>query len=449
MSQPSRHAVLRGFRRSSDAPHLVADPARLRRLQWQVFAAITLGYGFYYVCRLSLNVAKKPLLDSGAFDAAQLGVIGSALFFAYAGGRLLNGVLVDHANVRRFMATGLLLSALIHFALGSLPPFWLFVLLWGLNGWCQAMGAPASFVTIARWFPVRGRGTVYGVWSTSHNIGEAFTYLVTAALVSAAGAAWGLTAAGAIGLAAALGIALALRERPEVLGLQPPEPAGSLAPAADAARVRALQWQVLRMPALWTLALASGCFYVTRYAINSWGVFFLQEAKGYSAVQAASIISANALAGIVGTFCSGLVSDRLFGGGRHLPTFLFGLLYIGAIGWFVLGPASAASDTAAMVLFGVSMGALLAYLGGMIAIDLVPKAAVGMATGVVGVASYLGAAIQDLLSGHFIHASRVQVDGRPHYDFGVTGQLWIGAAVLSCVLALAVAAMGRRQGPAR
>jgi OPA family sugar phosphate sensor protein UhpC-like MFS transporter len=275
---------------------------------------------------------------------------------------------------------------------------------------------------------------VYGVWSTSHNIGEAFTYVVTGAIVTAFGAAWGLRAAGLIGLAAGLLILLALHERPEVHGLPPPEAAAPV----QARSVSALQWQVARDPRLWMLAAASAFFYVTRYAVNSWGVFFLQEHKGYSALQAASIISANAIAGIAGTFFSGIVSDRLFGGHRHAPALLFGLLYIAATALFVLGPAGPWLDTAAMVLFGVAMGALLAYLGGMMAIDLVPKAAAGTATGIVGVASYLGAALQDLLSGHLIQAGRTTAGGQVRYDFGLVGSVWIGAAVLSCLLALMV-----------
>jgi OPA family sugar phosphate sensor protein UhpC-like MFS transporter len=441
-------SLRRAFARSPDEAQLQADPARLRRMQWQVFLAITFGYGFYYVCRLSLNVIKKPLIDAGLFDPAQLGMIGSALFFTYAGGRLLNGVLVDHANLKRFMALGLLASALINGLLGSLPAFWIFLLLWGANGFFQAMGAPASIVSIARWFPLQGRGTVYGVWSTSHNIGEAMTYVVTGAIVTSFGAAWGLRAAGILGVLAGVLILVFLHERPEVQGLPAPEPAAPVDVAAAACApksVAALQWAVARNPLIWLLALASGFFYVTRYAINSWGVFFLQEAKGYSALEAAGIISANALAGIAGTFFSGIVSDRVFGGSRHAPALIFGLLYIAATSLFVLGPASAVVDTAAMALFGVAMGALLAYLGGMMAIDLVDKNAAGTATGIVGVASYLGAALQDLLSGHFIQAGKTVVAGQAHYDFGVAGRLWIAAAVVSSLLTVAVWALSRRR----
>ena len=37
---------------------------------------------------------------------------------------------------------------------------------------------------------------------------------------------------------------------------------------------------------MWVVAVASALMYVTRYAINSWGVLYLQEIRGYSLVDA-------------------------------------------------------------------------------------------------------------------------------------------------------------------
>ncbi|MEQ2544202.1 MFS transporter, partial [Alistipes intestinihominis] len=123
-----------------------------RRLRLQAFAAATLGYSLYYVCRTSLNVMKKPILDSGALDASQLGVIGSALLFAYAVGKFVNGFIADYCNIKRFMATGLILSAAVNALMGllglahSVIPtaviFVTFAVMWGINGWAQSMGAP-------------------------------------------------------------------------------------------------------------------------------------------------------------------------------------------------------------------------------------------------------------------------------------------------------------------
>ena len=144
------------YRISPPAPgREMDDDARskyYRRLRLQAFVAATLGYSLYYVCRTSLNVMKKPILDSGSLDASQLGVIGSALLFAYAVGKFVNGFIADYCNIKRFMATGLIVSAAANALMGllglahSVVPtaviFAAFAVMWGLNGWAQSMGAP-------------------------------------------------------------------------------------------------------------------------------------------------------------------------------------------------------------------------------------------------------------------------------------------------------------------
>ena len=104
------------FRKSApSAPFAGDDAARMklyRKLRFQSFIAGTVGYSLYYVCRTSLNVVKKPILESGALNATQLGVIGSALLFAYAIGKFINGFLSDHSNIKRFMAAGLTVSTI-------------------------------------------------------------------------------------------------------------------------------------------------------------------------------------------------------------------------------------------------------------------------------------------------------------------------------------------------
>ena len=78
--------ILSYFRKSGpSAPFTGDDAARMKlykKLRFQSFIAGTVGYSLYYVCRTSLNVVKKPILESGALDATQLGIIGSALMLA-------------------------------------------------------------------------------------------------------------------------------------------------------------------------------------------------------------------------------------------------------------------------------------------------------------------------------------------------------------------------------
>ena len=148
---------------------LLSDSAGIRRLyerkRWSIFLSLVAGYGFFYTCRLGLSVTKKPLLDAGVLTVSQMGIIGSVMLYVYAIGKFVNGMLSDHANIRRFMSWALLLSALINLAFGFTSLFAGFVILWGLNGWFQSIGSAPSVVSICQWFSNRERGTRYGIWA--------------------------------------------------------------------------------------------------------------------------------------------------------------------------------------------------------------------------------------------------------------------------------------------
>ena len=418
--------------RDPDDPEVQRE---FRRRRWSAFLAITLGYGFYYVCRLSFSVAKKSMADAGVFDAAELGLIGSAVFFAYAFGKLTNGILADRVNTRKFMATGLFVSAIVNLTLGFSSTFSVFLVLWALNGWFQSFGAASSVVTITHWYDGRERGTFYGMWASSHNIGEAITFIGTAVIVSTFGWMWGFRVAGLLCIVVSIFIWRYLYERPEAYGL----PSAIREPDSTSHQsVGQKQWAVFKNPAVWILGLASASFYVTRYAINSWGVFFLEAEKGYSTITAGQILAVNAIAGIFATFFSGILSDRYFNGRRNLPALIFGIIFAIGTAWFVLGPANLYADFAAMALFGLGVGALMVYLGGLMAVDICSKEASGAALGAIGVASYIGAGIQDVISGQLINDAAVVVDGETIYNFDAAGTMWIGSAVVSLVLALFV-----------
>lgn len=436
------------FFAASPASEPLTDPkqiaSRYSRLRWQIFLSATFGYGLYYVCRLSLNVIKKPIVDAGVLSEAELGIIGSALFITYAVGKFANGFLADRSNIRRFLAAGLLVSALINLALGFTTSFALFLILWAINGWTQSMGAAPCVVALSRWFGDKERGTFYGLWSSSHNIGEAITFIATAVIVSAWGWEWGFRGAGLLGLLGFLIIVLFMRDTPQSCGLpsidvykgdQPKESP----PDEDGKSVAEYQREVLRNPAIWMLALSSAFMYISRYAVNSWGIFFLEADKGYTNLEASSIISISSVCGIVGTVASGWVSDRFFGGRRNVPALVFGIMNVIGLCLFLLGPRNCFwLDAVSMLIFGLAIGALICFLGGLMAVDIASKKASGAALGIVGIASYVGAALQDLISGFTIQGGKTASAGVTSYDFSIVSWFWIGAAMLSVVCALTV-----------
>ena len=72
------------------------------------------------------------------------------------------------------------------------------------------------------------------------------------------------------------------------------------------------------------------------------------------------------------------------------------------------------------------------------AVDIAPRNASGAALGVVGIASYVGAGIQDVMSGILIEGNKTLVNGVEMYDFTAINWFWIGAALLSAICALLV-----------
>ena len=428
------------FKISSPSGVASDDQTKFKRVRFMTFLSATLGYAIYYVCRLSMNIVRKPIVDDGVFSESQLGIIGSCLFFVYAVGKLSNGFLADRCNARVFLATGLLGTALINLILGFTNMFVVFSLLCGLNGWFQSMGAPACVVSLNRWYNPSNRGTYYGFWSASHNLGEALTFITIALLVSWMGWRYGMIGAGLIGLAGFGMLLLFMRDTPQSQGFLLNEAATSpKSPKSQSEDFNKAQKAVLRNPAIWILALASAFMYISRYAVNSWGVFYLEAQKGYSTLDASFIISISSVCGIVGTVFSGLISDRFFKGSRNVPALVFGLMNVVALCLFLLVPGEHFwVDALAMVLFGLGIGVLICFLGGLMAVDIAPRAAAGAALGVVGIASYIGAGLQDVMNGILIESNKQIINGVEVYDFTVVNWFWIGAALTSVLLTLLV-----------
>jgi MFS transporter, OPA family, sugar phosphate sensor protein UhpC len=209
------------------------------------------------------------------------------------------------------------------------------------------------------------------------------------------------------------------------------------------------QLRVLGMPAMWILGLSSACMYVSRYAINSWGMLYLQEQRHYTLVEAGLMLGLNTGAGLAGCIVYGFVSDKFFNARRPPVTLIFGLLEVIALMMiFYTPPGHPLVLSAAFILFGFTLSGLLAVLGGLFAVDIVGRRAAGAAMGFVGIISYLGNALQESVSGWLIQrgvtvesVTKLNEQGQAvvtqvkHYDFSTVITLWIGASVLSVVLA--------------
>ncbi len=439
-------AIINFFKAGPDKPLVTNDKEKLKSLfntkQRNLFVSITLGYAFFYVCRLNFSVVKKPLMDGGVLNADQIGTMGMVFFFAYAIGKFINSFIGDRCNIKHYMPFGLFMVSVLSILMGVGLHYSLMIFFWGLVGWFQSYGPGSSIIALNQWVSGKKRGTYYGIWFASHNIGAGLTYLVTAVVVLDYGWRAGFWIPGIICLIASILMFKFMSDRPRACGLPTPyEISGEPDPttATQDKSIGSLQLEVIKSPAVWILGLSSACCYVTRYAIESWGIVFLTAEKGYTMISASSLLTTMQFAGIFGTCLCGWISDKFFNHKRNIPCLLFGLFYAGAVAAFVWAPVEWKwVDWVSMCVYGFTMGSLVCYLGGLMAVDLCPKRATGAAMGMIGLFSYIGAALQEKISGFLINSSKVIVDGHTVYNFQSASYVWVGAAILSMLLALLV-----------
>ncbi len=213
--------------------------------------------------------------------------------------------------------------------------------------------------------------------------------------------------------------------------------------AHDAASILQDQLKVIAIPSMWVIALASSSMYITRYAVNSWGNVYLQEIRGFDLFDANFFIFLNTAAGILGCVAYGYLSDKLFDARRPPANLLFGLLEVLPLLVIFYGPTNNTVLAVALVVYGFGLSGILASLGGLFAIDIAPKKVAGAAMGFIGIFSYIGAGTQDYISGKLIYDSEMKVifsmgDSSPtvfFYDYSTPILFWIGASVVSMVLA--------------
>ena len=442
------------MKRVGDISGAALERAYARRRIRQVMALLVV-YAFFYICRLSFSASKKDMIEQGAYTAKEIGVVGSAMLIAYAIGKFVNGFIADRVNVRRYIMFGLFVSALVNFIVGFHVPALMLAVIWFVNGLAQSTGAPCCVVSLARWWPKERRGTYYGIFSCSNNLGEVLAYVLTAGVMVWVGRAWGADyawrscfwGAAAMGWAGVAAAWFLFGNSPEDEGL-PPVPVDAAEAKIDTTGGQKI---ALTTPAVWLIAIAGGLFAASRYAVIDWGIFFLQVKKGYAGTDAAMIVTVNSIVGAVSSGLSGVISDRFFKGSRQELAVGAGLMNVTALCLFMLVPGHHPwLDVAAMVLFGLAVGILLTFLGGLMAVDRVPKCAAGAALGIAGIGSYLGAGLQSAFSGCLVARGTdgaASLMGRTFangWTLDYLAVFWIGVAALSVVFTL-LAGRNRRE----
>ena len=376
-----------------------------KRLRFQVFVGIFIGYAAYYLVRKNFSLAIPNLIEEG-YTKTELGFALSGVSIAYGLSKFLMGNVSDRSDARKFMSLGLLLSSITMISMGLLPiatsSIAIMFCLLLFNGWFQGMGWPPSGRVMVHWFSIKERGTKMSIWNLAHNVGGGLIGPLAIAGMAYFGdwhSKFYLPGFIALGIAAL--IFLMVRDRPSVCGLPPIEEYKNDYPKDHTkfdedksfTAKEIFFTYVLRNKILWYIAMANAFVYLIRYGVLDWAPTYLSEAKQFSLNQTGWAYFLYEWAGIPGTILAGFISDKWFKGTRGpvniiymIMVFIFVLIY-----W--QNPAGNPTiDSVALIGIGFLIYGPVMLIG-VHALDLVPKKAAGTAAGFTGLFGYLGGAV--------------------------------------------------------
>ncbi len=422
--------------------------AKYKRLRWQVFIGIFIGYAGFYIVRKNFSMAIPALAPFG-FEKGELGIVLSMNAIAYGFSKFLMASISDRSDARKFLPLGLICAALSMLFMivpvqwiGAEHKSWAIILMAALNflvGWFNGMGWPPCGRVMTHWFSIKERGTWMSFWNCAHNVGGALV-----GPMAVYGAMWFgswfygsaqdyyfLIGTYAFPAATAILIAvlayLMIRDTPQSCGLPSIEEWSGhasntySAKAEEVLSTKQIFATVLSNKLLWYIAFANAFVYMVRYGCLDWAPTILTE-KGINLKDAGWAYFAYEMAAIPGTIICGWLSDKVFHGRRALPTILFMALIIVAIFVYMYNLDNINIVIGCLIAIGFLIYGPVMLIG-VQALDLAPKNVAGTAAGLTGFMGYvLGTAVlANIVIGYVAETS----------GWTATFYLLIGACVLS------------------
>lgn len=380
--------------------------AYYKKLRWQVFFGVFIGYAAYYLLHKNFSLAIPYLTDkageyaSYGYTKADLGIVMSVLGLAYGISKFVMGNVSDRSNPKYFIVAGLLGSAAVTLIFGLVPGVFTsiaaMIVLGALNGWFQGMGYPPGAKTMTNWFSTSERGVWWSWWNISHNLGGGLIgplALLGLAVFGAWQSLFYLPAV--IALLAAVVMYKLMHDTPESEGLPPVEEykgerrAHQTKSAHELSATEIFAKYILNNKFLWAIAFANIFVYFIRYGIIDWAPTYLKEVKHFTVDKQSWAYFMYEYAGIFGMLASGYLSDKVFKGHRAPPMLIFLAGVLVAIFIYWKNPAGNEwVDYACLVAIGFLIYGPVMMIG-LQAADLVPRVATGTATGLTGLFGYL------------------------------------------------------------
>ncbi len=390
--------------------------------RWRIFYSSFIAYVVFHICRKNIAVALPAMGADLHLSNTELGILGSTLYVTYGIGKFINGVLADKSNVRTFLPTALILSAICnicfatsaifitpgHVSFFGLPSatilLWVMAFFWGANGWFQSCGFPPVAKSLSYWFSKSERGTKWSIWSTSHQIGVFAAVALSGLVIDKFGWQAAFYIPAVICVITGLWLFDRLRDKPQSIGLpdiekynNEPVVEEEQDEKSDVSYFQIIKENILCNPVIWMLAISYIFVYIIRFGTEDWLVKYLVEVKNNTLPIASAKLSSLALIGSVGAIMAGVISDKLCKGNRTPVNIAFLLLLILSLYLFATNPTGKPIYEALDYVYAAMIGMFTAgpqmLIGGLCAVESSSKKVASATIGFTGIFGYVGAAL--------------------------------------------------------
>lgn len=376
------------------------DFAKFKKYAWLTLLSFGFTYLFFYNGRQNINLVMSLMEEAFESNLGTLGVVSSALFWCYAFGQLVSGRLGSYFGYKKLMTFGVVSSAVLNLLISFQHNLVAIAILWGLNGFCQAMVWSNGLGVINKWWPKKKRGFASGLATAFSGVAQAVTYLtVNWCLILNPEWTWraGFRFPIIPMVLILIPFILFFKEKPEDVGLAPFIEADQS--KADTSKELELSKKgffypymlLFREPKVIIFCLISAIAGIGRYGLLTWIPSYFTKELGLTLKNDMFTYIVLPLGQACAMFVFPFITDKVFKGKRE-PMLI--LASIAAFVGMICFPFFKSQLPATIMLFVVGVFSMVTGVIWAIAGDMGGKALSSTVVGVLDWAVYMGAAIQ-------------------------------------------------------
>jgi MFS transporter, OPA family, glycerol-3-phosphate transporter len=410
-----------------------------RGLNW---FTVGLMYSMYYMCRYNFRFAGPGMRQEFGFGAEQIADLVAWFSLAYGAGQLINGLFCDRIGGRASMLLGAVGTILLNLIIGFSPlasSFSTFAVLWMINGYIQAAGAPGMVKINAAWFNREERGVFAGIFGFMIQSGQMMISLLAPVILNGftflafvvGPGQWRMMFCIPPIFVAIVAIALYFIASPS------PEEAGYPNTIHDdvdnssgtTVPIKAAFKFIFSNPLVWFYAVAYACTGAVRHASDQLAPLYFEDVLGFNMKTNLPAIAVGTLAmipmvAVGGSVLSGWISDRFFRGNRYPVAWVLYFIEACVIGTAatvmalkLIGPTPAGILLGCLflLLIAITVNSTHSIVGAAAPMDIGGKKMAGFAAGVIDSFQYFGASLGLFITGRMLTVS----DGNYTYWFGI------------------------------